>query len=83
MAILNNTQVVDRTTAIERIPFKNGLIGALDLYRTEQVRTDVVTFDVRENNFAILDDHLRNVAQKNSTEDAPFKVHTLPVPHLS
>ena len=81
MAILNNTQVVDRTTAIERIPFKNGLIGALDLYRTEQVRTDVVTFDVRENNFAILDDHLRNVAQKNSTEDAPFKVHTLPVPH--
>ena len=81
MAILNNTQVVDRTTAIERIPFKNGLIGALDLYRTEQVRTDVVTFDVRENNFAILDDHLRNVTQKNSTEDAPFKVHTLPVPH--
>ena len=47
MAILNNTQVVDRTTAIERIPFKSGLIGALDLYRTEQVRTDVVTFDLR------------------------------------
>lgn len=81
MAILNNTQVVDRTQAIERIPFKQGLIGSLDLYRTEQVRTDTITFDVRETSFAILDDHLRNVAQKNSTEDAPFRMHTLPVPH--
>lgn len=81
MAILNNTQVVDRTSAIERIPFKSGLIGALELYRVEQVRTDNITFDVRENTFAVLDDHLRNVAQKNSTEDAPFKMHTLPVPH--
>ena len=81
MAILNNTQVVDRTQAIERIPFKQGLIGSLDLYRTEQVRTDTITFDVRETSFAILDDHLRNVAQKNSTEDSPFKMHTLPVPH--
>ena len=81
MAILNNTQVVDRTSAIERIPFKNGLIGALELYRVEQVRTDNITFDVRENTFAVLDDHLRNVAQKNSTGDVPFKIHTLPVPH--
>lgn len=81
MAILNNTQVVDRTKAIERIPFEQGLIGALGLYRTEQVRTDTITFDVRETSFAILDDHLRNVAQKNGSEDTPFKMHTLPVPH--
>lgn len=81
MAILNNSEVVDRTSAIERIPFKNGLIGAMDLYRTEVVRTDTITFDVREKSFAILDDHLRNVAQKNSTEDNPFKMHTLAVPH--
>lgn len=81
MAILNNSEVVDRTSAIERIPFKNGLIGSLDLYRTEVVRTDTITFDAKENSFAILDDHLRNVAQKNSTTDAPFKMHTLPVPH--
>lgn len=81
MAILNNTQVVDRTKAIERIPFEQGLIGALGLYRTEQVRTDTITFDVRETSFAILDDHLRNVAQKNGIEDTPFKMHTLPVPH--
>ena len=57
MAILNNSEVVDRTSAIERIPFKNGLIGAMDLYRTEVVRTDTITFDVREKSFAILDDH--------------------------
>lgn len=81
MAILNNTQVVDRTSAIERIPFKQGLIGSLDLYRTEVVRTDTITFDVKETSFAILDDHLRNVAQKNSNEGVPFKMHTLPVPH--
>ena len=81
MAILNNSEVVDRTKAIERIPFQNGLIGALGLYRTETVRTDTITFDVRENNFAILDDHLRNVGQKNSNDGVPFKMHTLPVPH--
>lgn len=81
MAILNNTQVVDRTQAIERIPFEQGLIGALGLYRTETVRTDTITFDVREHSFAILDDHLRNVMQKNSTEDSPFKMHTLAIPH--
>ena len=81
MPILNNTQVVDRTSAIERIPFKQGLIGSLDLYRTEVVRTDTITFDVKETSFAILDDHLRNVAQKNSNEGVPFKMHTLPVPH--
>ena len=81
MTILNNTQVVDRTSAIERIPFKQGLIGSLDLYRTEVVRTDTITFDVKETSFAILDDHLRNVAQKNSTQDSPFKMHTLAVPH--
>lgn len=81
MSILNNTQVVDQTKAIERIPFKPGLIGALNLYRDEVVGTDAITFDVRENSVAILDDHLRNVAQKNSTEDAPFSVHTLAIPH--
>lgn len=82
MAILiNNSQVVDQTAAIERIPFKPGLIGALGLYKTDVVRTDVVSFDVRENTLYILDDHLRNVAQKNSTEDEGYTLHTLPIPH--
>lgn len=79
--ILNNTDVVDQTQAIERIPFQAGLIGALDLYRDEVVSTDAITFDVRENSLAVLDDHLRNVAQKNSTEDAPYSVHTMAIPH--
>lgn len=81
MAILNNTQVVDQTSAIERIPFKAGLFGSLGLYRTDVVRTDAVTFDVRGNSLAILDDHLRNVAQKNGMEDSPFSIHTLAIPH--
>lgn len=81
MAILNNTQVVDQTAAIERIPFKQGLFGSLGLYRDELVRTDAITFDVRENTLAVLDDHLRNVAQKNGSEDAPYSVHTLAIPH--
>lgn len=79
--ILNNSQVIDQTTAIERIPFKPGLIGALNLYKPETVRTDAITFDVRENSLAILDDHLRNVGQKNSTEDQPYDIHTLAIPH--
>lgn len=82
MAILiNNGQVVDQTQAIERIPFKPGLIGALGLYRSDVVRTDVVSFDVKANSLHILDDHLRNVAQKNSTEDEGYALHTLPIPH--
>lgn len=82
MAILiNNGQIVDQTQAIERIPFKPGLIGSLGLYRSDVVRTDVVSFDVRANSLHILDDHLRNVAQKNSTEDEGYALHTLPIPH--
>ena len=42
MAILNNTQVVDQTSAIERIPFQPGLIGSLGLYRGETDRKSVV-----------------------------------------
>ena len=79
--ILNNTQVVDQTKAIERIPFKNGLIGSLNLYREDTVRTDAVTFDVRENSLAVLDDHLRNVANKNGMEDESYDIHTLAIPH--
>src|SRR5688500_16078121 len=79
--ILNNSQVVDQTTAIERIPFKPGLIGSLNLYKPDPVGTDAITFDVRENTLAVLDDHLRNVAQKNSTEDVPYDIHTLAIPH--
>lgn len=79
--ILNNSQVVDQTTAIERVPFKNGLFGALNLYASETVRGDAITFDVRSNSLHVLDDHLRNVAQKNGSEDTQFDIHTMAIPH--
>lgn len=79
--ILNNTQVVDQTKAIERVPFKAGLISSLGLYRTENVRGDAITFDVRENQVHVLQDHLRNVADRNTTRNDEYKVHTLAIPH--
>lgn len=79
--LINNTQVVDQTSAIERIPFKPGLISALGLYRNQIVGTDAVTFDVRENSLFVLDDHLRNVAQKNGMEAREYDIHTLAIPH--
>ena len=33
--IIDNTKVVDQTKAIERVPAKPGLIGALGLFRGE------------------------------------------------
>lgn len=80
MSILNNSQIVDMTTAIERIPFKPGLLSSLGLYRGVGVASDAVTFDVRQNTMAVLDDHLRNVAQKNGMEDVPYDIHTLAIP---
>lgn len=81
MAIINNSQVVDQSQAIERIPHKPGLITALGLYRDVTVNTDAVTFDVRQNSLHILDDHLRNVAQKNAMEPRKYDIHTLAIPH--
>lgn len=74
-------EVIDQTQAIERIPMKPGLIGSLGLFAEEVVATDAISFDVRENTLGLLDDHLRNVAQKNGNEDQPFSVHTLAIPH--
>lgn len=74
-------EVIDQTQAIERIPMKPGLIGALGLFETEVVATDAISFDVRDNTLGLLDDHLRNVAQKNGSEDQAFNVHTLAIPH--
>lgn len=74
-------EVIDQTKAIERIPMKPGLIGALGLFDVDVVATDAVSFDVRDNTLGLLDDHLRNVAQKNGDEDKEFKVHTLAIPH--
>lgn len=79
--LINNTSVQDRTEAFEKIPRKPGLIGALGLYNDRNVGSDAVTFDVRENSFKILDDHLRNVAQRNANDARTYDIHTLAIPH--
>lgn len=81
MSLINNSQVVDRTEAFERFPRKPGLIGALGLYSDRNSGTDAVTFDVRENSFHILNDHLRNVSQRNAMEAREYNIHTLAIPH--
>lgn len=81
MAIVNNSQYVDRTSAINKIPFKPNLISALGFFREETVTADVVTFDERDNKLVVLDDHLRNVDKKNGLDPKEYKTHLLPVPH--
>lgn len=81
MAIVNNSQYVDRTSAINKIPFQPNLISALGFFREETVSADVVTFDERENKLVVLDDHLRNVDKKNGIDPKEYKTHLLPVPH--
>lgn len=79
--IIDNSKVMDQTEAIERIPAKPGLIGQLGLFRAEPVATDAVTFDVRANSLAVLDDKLRNVDNKNAMAPQAYDIHTLAIPH--
>lgn len=81
MTIVNNTQVVDRTTAINIIPFKPSLIGALSLFREKTVGTDSITFDVKDNALFVLEDHLRNTDGKNTLNPEDYDIHTLAIPH--
>lgn len=81
MAILNNTQYVDRTDAISRIPFKPNLLSSLGFFKEDTVNSDSVTFDERNNKLVVLDDHLRNVDAKNGIDAKSYNTHLLPVPH--
>lgn len=81
MPLINNSQVVDRTEAFNRIPRKPGIIGALGLYADKPVATDAITFDVQTNTLKVLNDHLRNVAQRNANDKTEYNIHTLPIPH--
>ena len=81
MPILNNTQYVDRTTAIERIPFKPNLLTALGLFDEDTANSDTVTFDERDNRLVVLDDHLRNVDKKNGIDPKEYKMHHMVIPH--
>lgn len=81
MAIVNNSQYVDRTAAINRIPFKPNLLTALGLFAEDTVNSDSVTFDERDNRLLVLDDHLRNTDKKNGIDPSEYKPHLLPIPH--
>lgn len=81
MAIINNSQVMDRTSAIEKIPHYPSLIGSLSLFRDETVGSDAITFDVRDNHVAVLDDKLRNTMEKNGDDPLEYNIHTMAVPH--
>lgn len=81
MSILNNTQVVDRTEAINFVKPVPALIGSLGLFKASPVGTNVIQFDVKENTFNVLSDKQRNTAGKNVMPAQSFKIHTLPVPH--
>ena len=81
MAILNNSQYVDRTGAITRIPFQPNLISALGIFGQETSNGDSITFDERDSRLLVLDDHLRNVDKKNGLDPKDYKTHLLPIPH--
>ena len=81
MAIINNSQYMDRTAAIEKVPFKPNLIGALGLFREQPVGSDAITFDVRENSLFVLEDHLRNTDGKNALNPQQYNIHTMAIPH--
>ena len=81
MAIINNSQYMDRTAAIEKVPFKPNLIGALGLFREQPVGSDAITFDVRENSLFVLEDHLRNTDGKNALNPDEYDIHTMAIPH--
>lgn len=81
MSILNNTQVVDRTDAINLIKPVPQLIGSLGLFQTKPVSTNVIQFDYKEDTFNILSDKQRNTAGKNTMSGESYRMHSLPIPH--
>ena len=66
MSILNNTQVVDRTEAVNLIPEIPQLIGSLGFFRPTPVSTNAIQFDYRDQVFNILQDKQRNTTGKNA-----------------
>ncbi len=81
MSILNNTQVVDRTDAINLIKPVPQLIGSLGLFQPKPVATNVIQFDYKEDTFNILSDKQRNTVGKNTMSNESYALHSLPIPH--
>ena len=78
MSILNNTQVVDRTEAINLIKPVPQLIGNLGLFKSAPVASNVIQFDYKEDTFNILSDKQRNTAGKNTMAAESYRLHSLP-----
>jgi len=81
MSILNNTQVVDRTDAINLIKPIPQLISSLGLFKAAPVATNVIQFDYKEDTFNILSDKQRNTTGKNAMSSEFYRMHSLPIPH--
>ena len=81
MSILNNTQVVDRTEAVNLIKPVPQLIGSLGLFKPIPVSTNVIQFDYKEDTFNILSDKQRNTTGKNAMAPESYRLHSLPIPH--
>lgn len=81
MAILNNTQVVDRTGAINLIKPAPKLIDSLGVYDKEFVGSDAVTFDVKADELKVLRDKVRNTFDKNGLDATEYDIHTMAIPH--
>lgn len=79
--LVDNDKVMSRTEAISKIPAKPSLIGSMNFFRTRNVASDYITFDVREGALKVLDDKLRSVADKNTVDDKSFDQHVLKIPH--
>ena len=81
MSILNNTQVADRTDAINLIKPIPQLIGSLGLFQAKPVAANVIQFDYKEDTFNILSDKQRNTVGKNTMASDSYALHSLPIPH--
>lgn len=78
----NSVKVVDRTEAINNIETIPSLFTSLGIMEEIGVAADSITFDVRDNYLAVLNDHKRNVAQVNGLEEKVYDVHTLAIGHF-
>ena len=79
MSILNNTQVVDRTEAINLVKPVPQLISSLGLFKAAPVATNVIQFDYKEDTFNILSDKQRNTVGKNVMTPESYQLHSLPI----
>lgn len=78
----NSTKVVDRTGSINKIKTLPSLYTSLGLFEEIGTVADSITFDVRDNSFFVLDDHLRNTKDVNGLDERPYDVHTMPIGHF-